>query len=200
LTVHHVAISFVCHCEEMRRNFVATSSLVHLADALRVDGKTLVGIDDDAEETRIRVDHHGVVSLSQIVQHTRVIQEGEVGHILSLLELRWVHLLRVVLLQRYLSLGSDDGKNISLRRLDLSRNKSLFSICDPHILLRVELLRLSSQCLLLTLSQKLPSLILFHHLLILSTLVVLHRPDESAIRLLSFSSRDRGERNRTENE
>ncbi|GMS79708.1 hypothetical protein PENTCL1PPCAC_1883, partial [Pristionchus entomophagus] len=86
LVVDHVAIGLIRDGEEMRRNLVTASSLVQLADALSVDGKTLVRIDHNTEQTRVRIDHHRVVSLSQIVQYTRIIQEGQIGHILSLLE------------------------------------------------------------------------------------------------------------------
>lgn len=41
------------------------------------------------------------VSSSQIVKHRRFIQVGQIRHVLCQLELRWIHLLQVILLDNF---------------------------------------------------------------------------------------------------
>lgn len=44
------------------------------------------------------IDPHVAVTLPQVVQDAGLVQEGHVGHVADLVELRWVHLLDIILL------------------------------------------------------------------------------------------------------
>ena len=48
------------------------------------------------------VDEQGGVSRAEVVQHGGVVEEGQVGHVLGLLELGRIHLQHQLLLQRHL--------------------------------------------------------------------------------------------------
>ena len=48
------------------------------------------------------VDESGAVSWSQVVQHGRLVEIGQVRHVLDLLKLRRIHLLDLILLYRLL--------------------------------------------------------------------------------------------------
>jgi hypothetical protein len=50
-TLQHGSICGVGDGEDVRRNFVAFDALISLHDLFGVDGKLLVGIDDNAEES-----------------------------------------------------------------------------------------------------------------------------------------------------
>lgn len=52
-TLDHVSVSLIGSGEEMRRHLVSSLSHVVLDDGLGVDGKTLVGVDYNTEETGI---------------------------------------------------------------------------------------------------------------------------------------------------
>lgn len=54
-TLHHVPVGVVCDGVDVRRHLVPFLALVHLDDLLRVDRQHLVGIDDHAEQTRVRL-------------------------------------------------------------------------------------------------------------------------------------------------
>lgn len=54
-TLHHVPVGVVCDGVDVRRHLVAFLALVHLDDLLRVDWQHLIGIDDHAEQTRVRL-------------------------------------------------------------------------------------------------------------------------------------------------
>ena len=56
--MQHVAVCVVGDGEEVRRHLGATLALVLLNDALRVDGNASVRVDDDAEQTRVRLQTH----------------------------------------------------------------------------------------------------------------------------------------------
>ncbi|GMR36121.1 hypothetical protein PMAYCL1PPCAC_06316, partial [Pristionchus mayeri] len=98
----HVPVGFVRDGEEMGGHLSTTLAHEHTAYGVSVDGKSLVGVDHNAEETGVDVDEHGCVTSSEIVQHRGVVEEGEVGPVLGLLELGRVHLLEEVLLHRRL--------------------------------------------------------------------------------------------------
>lgn len=52
-TVHHVPVRFVGDGEEMRWHLITPAADVHLTHGLRVDRKTFVRVDDDAEQARV---------------------------------------------------------------------------------------------------------------------------------------------------
>lgn len=53
LTNKHVPVGGVGNAEKMRWHFGPTLALVLLDDISRVDGQTTVGVDDDAEQSRV---------------------------------------------------------------------------------------------------------------------------------------------------
>ena len=55
-TDQHVAVGVVGDGEEMRRHLRATLALVFVDDVLSVDRQATVRIDDDAEQSRIRLE------------------------------------------------------------------------------------------------------------------------------------------------
>jgi len=61
--------------------------------------------DDDLGRSQIKyfthVDKLGVITLSQVVQYRRIVQEGQVGHVLCLLVLWRIHLVDLILLESF---------------------------------------------------------------------------------------------------
>lgn len=55
LTLHHASVGRVGDGVDVRRHFVPLLALVHVYDLLGVDGQVLVRVDDDAEETGVRL-------------------------------------------------------------------------------------------------------------------------------------------------
>ena len=55
VTLEHVAICIVSNGEKVRRHLVPSFALVLVNDVLTVDWQTSVGVDSDAEETRVRL-------------------------------------------------------------------------------------------------------------------------------------------------
>lgn len=52
--------------------------------------------------TQTHIDESGVVSILEVVQHRGLVQAGELRHVLHLVELGWVHLLNVILVDLHL--------------------------------------------------------------------------------------------------
>jgi len=115
-----------------------------------VDGQPPVGVDGDAEEARVRVDQPGRVAGAQVVQHRRVIQVGQVGHVLALVILGRIHLRHLLLLQRHrVALARPHRDRVRPHALDLGGDEALARLRDPAALLAVERLRLRLRLLLL---------------------------------------------------
>ena len=57
-----------------------------------VDWVPLVWVDNNNEQTRVGVDHLGLVASLQVPEDGGVIEEGQVDHVLALLELGRVDL------------------------------------------------------------------------------------------------------------
>lgn len=53
---------------------------------------------DESISSNYYVDHHVLVTVLQVSQHGGFIQEGQVGHVLGLVELGRIHLLGFILL------------------------------------------------------------------------------------------------------
>lgn len=68
------------------------------------------------------IDSHVHISGAEVFQHTGLIQEGQVGHVICLIELGWIHLLNVILLygDRLKKEKNRISKQCSLRHLDLN--------------------------------------------------------------------------------
>ena len=72
---------------------------VHLDNSLGVDGVTLVGVDDNTEETRVGVDKLGLETDLQVVEDRGIIKESQVSHVLALLKLWRVDLANLLRLE-----------------------------------------------------------------------------------------------------
>merc|ERR1719208_64450 len=92
LVLQHVSVGTLSNGPEMRRNLITPLAKIDLADSVSVQRITLVGVDNNHEETRVGMDHLGLVSGLQIPEDRSVIEEGQVDHVLALLKLRRVDL------------------------------------------------------------------------------------------------------------
>ncbi len=63
--------------------------------------KPFVGVHHHTEEARVGVDELSLVTDLQVVEDGGVIEEGQVGHVLALLELRWVDLPNLSRLEHF---------------------------------------------------------------------------------------------------
>ena len=78
----------------------------------------LVGVDGNTEEARVGVDQLVHVSDPQVPQHRRVVEVGQVGHVLAAVELGRVHLAHQVLLEHLLLPLDGHGDLLPLGVLD----------------------------------------------------------------------------------
>lgn len=53
LTCQHVRVGSITNAEDVRRDFSSSLSLVHVDDTRGVDGIPFVGIDSNAEKSRV---------------------------------------------------------------------------------------------------------------------------------------------------
>lgn len=94
--VEHIAHSAISHGEDMWRVVLATAALVRGDVCIGVDRKRVVWIDRDEEEAGEGVDEPAEVALAEVVDDTRLVEEGEVGDVVDLVELGGVHGSEVV--------------------------------------------------------------------------------------------------------
>ncbi len=99
LTLQHGPVCPVGDGEEVRGHLVPPLAQVELNHCGGVDGKPLVGVDHHAEEAGVGVDELADISALEIPQDRRLIQEGEVGHVLTLLKLGWIDLSYLITLE-----------------------------------------------------------------------------------------------------
>ena len=83
----HVTVGSLRDGPQMRWDFIPPLAQVQLDHSWGVDGEPLVRVDDNAEEARVGVDKLGLVPGFQVVEDGGVVQEGQVGHVVALLEL-----------------------------------------------------------------------------------------------------------------
>merc|ERR1719323_1571537 len=88
LVLQHVPVGALSDGPEMRRNLITPLAKIDLADSVGVQRITLVGVDNNHEETRVGVDHLSLVSGLQVPEDRSIIEEGQVDHVLNLLKLR----------------------------------------------------------------------------------------------------------------
>ena len=84
--------------KDMGRHLIPPFGTVDTDSPHGVDGEPLVWVDGDTEEARVGVDQSLHVSHLQVEQHRGVIEVSQVGHVLTAVELRGVHLAHLVLL------------------------------------------------------------------------------------------------------
>jgi len=143
-TLGHVLVGTVADGEEMRGHLITPLAHVDLDGTVGVDGVTLVGVDGDTEETRVGVDKLGLVTGLEDVEDGGIVEEGQVGHILTLLVLGRVDLSDLLLLEvLHLATGNlDCYQLVSLRTLKLTLDEALIGIRTPVGLLGIIRLRL----------------------------------------------------------
>ena len=83
----HVTVGSLRDGPQMRWDFIPPLAQVQLDHSWGVDGEPLVRVDDNAEEARVGVDKLGLVPGFQVVEDGGVIEEGQVGHVVTLLKL-----------------------------------------------------------------------------------------------------------------
>ena len=76
----------------MGRALIAPFAQVDLGHPVGVERVPLVGVDNHYEETRVGMDHLGLVASLQVPEDRSIIEEGQVDHVLHLLKLRRVDL------------------------------------------------------------------------------------------------------------
>ena len=80
----------------MRWDLITSLAKIDLAHPVGVDGIPLVRVDNNNKETRVGVDHLGLVTSLQVPEDRSIIEEGQVDHVLALLKLWRIYLcLRV---------------------------------------------------------------------------------------------------------
>ena len=126
----------------MGRTFIPPLAQVDLGHPVGVDGLALVRIDHNYEETRVGVNHLGLVAGLQVPEDRGIIEEGEVDHVLNLFKLGRVdptHLRNLVgeFLMAY-SNNTLAGWVFQIPRLQKSFPIALcFGIRDPDRLLGI---------------------------------------------------------------
>merc|ERR1719150_209835 len=99
LVGQHVPVGALGDGPQMGRDLIAPLTKIDLAHSVGVQRITLVGVDNNHKKTRVGMDHLGLVTGLQVPEDRSVIEEGQVDHVLNLLELGRVdlaHLGRLV--------------------------------------------------------------------------------------------------------
>ncbi|KAI3485216.1 hypothetical protein L1887_51501 [Cichorium endivia] len=140
--VDHVAHGLVGEGKDVGSVLLASAPLVCGDDGVCVDGEGMVGVDRDEEETGVGVNERAKVALPQVVHHTGLVEEGEVGDVLDLVELGRVHLAK--LKGGYGAVGSvlqgaDGGFAAVLLLDDPAGDIAEGRVWDPDVLLGSEL-------------------------------------------------------------
>merc|ERR1711970_767160 len=102
-----------------------------------VHHQPLVGVDTDTEETRIGVDLENLVTDSQVVEDTSLVQDGQVGHVFLLLELGGIALEDLGLGKLVSAAGSLNGELVWTTSGDLCSDVDLIRVGDPTIRLGI---------------------------------------------------------------
>merc|ERR1712073_271055 len=99
LVGQHVPVGALGNGPQMGWDLITPLAKVDLAHSVGVQRITLVGVDNNHKKTRVSMDHLGLVTGLQVPEDRSVIEEGQVDHVLDLLELGRVdlaHLGRLV--------------------------------------------------------------------------------------------------------
>merc|ERR1719270_1242960 len=99
---------------------------VDLAHSVGVQRITLVGVDNNNEETRVCMDHLGLVTGLQIPEDRSIIEEGQVDHVLDLLKLGRIDLADLSSLVGELLVGNGNDA-LGGRVLKISRFQKTLS-------------------------------------------------------------------------
>merc|ERR1711936_372056 len=90
LVLEHVSVRALSDGPQVRGALVPPLAKINLAHPVGVERVTLVGVDNNNEETRVGVDELGLVAGLQVPEDGSVVEVGQVDHVLALLELRGV--------------------------------------------------------------------------------------------------------------
>jgi hypothetical protein len=93
----------------MRRRLVPPLVPVEVPHDVSVHHQPFVGVDTDAEETRVGVDLEDLVTGSQTVENAGFVQDGQVGHVFLLFELGRVCIKNLVLGERHRLTRKDES-------------------------------------------------------------------------------------------
>merc|ERR1712012_1100676 len=142
LVGQHVPVGSLSNGPEMRRNLITSLAKIDLADSVSVQRITLVGVDNNHEETRVGMDHLGLVSGLQVPEDRSIIEEGQVDHVLNLLKLGRIDLANLSSLvgELLMSHGHNTlgGGILQVSRLNDSLSvSSRLRVRDPDRLLRI---------------------------------------------------------------
>ena len=85
----------------MGRNLIPPLAQVQFHHTWCVDGITLVGVNHNAEEARVGVDHFGLEAYLQVPEYRSIIEKSQVGHVLALLKLGRVDLPNFLALEHF---------------------------------------------------------------------------------------------------
>merc|ERR1712012_1535740 len=123
-------------------DLITSLAKINLADSVSVQRITLVGVDNNNEETRVGVDHLGLVSGLQVPEDRSIIEEGQVDHVLALLKLGRIDLANLSTLVGEL-LVTNSNQTLGGGILQISRLQDTLSVSsslgvrDPDRLLGV---------------------------------------------------------------
>merc|ERR1719195_2183612 len=92
LVLQHVPVGALGNGPQMGWDLITPLAKVDLAHSVGVQRITLVGVDNNHEETRVGMDHLGLVTGLQVPEDGGVVEEGQVDHVLALLKLGRVDL------------------------------------------------------------------------------------------------------------
>ena len=90
----HVTVGSLSDSPQVRRDFIPPLAQVHLDDSLSVNWEPLVGVHNNTEQARVGVDQLSLIPSFQVPIDRSIIEEGQVGHVLALLELWWIDLTK----------------------------------------------------------------------------------------------------------
>merc|ERR1719270_3207838 len=142
LVGQHVPVGSLSNGPEMGWDLITSLAKINLADSVGVQRIPLVRVDNNNEETRVGVDHLGLVTSLQVPEDRSIIEEGQVDHVLALLKLGWIDLANLGGLVGEL-LVTNSHKTLGSRILQVTRLQQTFSVSsslgtgNPDRLLRV---------------------------------------------------------------
>ena len=85
----------------MGRDLIPPLAQVHFNYSWGVDRVTLIGVNHNAEKARVGVDHLGLEAHLQVPEDRSIIEEGQVGHVLTLLKLGRIDLPQLLALEDF---------------------------------------------------------------------------------------------------
>merc|ERR1719412_967422 len=107
--LHHATVGTLSDGPQMGWDFITPLAKVDLGAPEGVDRITLVGVDDNHEKTRVSMDQLALVASLQIPEDRSIVEEGQVDHVLALLELGRVDLANLSALQGELLVTNGDN-------------------------------------------------------------------------------------------